>query len=158
MLYCLTNFLYEFENGKSTLNNSALTLLLRNKLCTWLENKHPETFSVSQLSLEIWNRCIVSVYFLMMSEIYENIQSWKCCLFITIYRYSYYIDNQYLVCAQAERVAKKRRVLITATSAAKFWQDLVLLSLWRRISYCQKISQIPDWHNHLLIIVSFGKE
>ena len=24
ILYCLTNFLYEFDNGKSTLNNSAL--------------------------------------------------------------------------------------------------------------------------------------
>ena len=24
ILYCLTNFLYEFDHGKSTLNNSAL--------------------------------------------------------------------------------------------------------------------------------------
>ena len=24
ILYCFTNFLYEFDNGKSTLNNSAL--------------------------------------------------------------------------------------------------------------------------------------
>ena len=36
-----------------------LRLLLRNKLCTWHENKLPETFSVGQLSREIWNRCIV---------------------------------------------------------------------------------------------------
>ena len=36
-----------------------LCLLLRNKLCTWRENKRPETFSVGQLSWEIWNRCIV---------------------------------------------------------------------------------------------------
>ena len=35
-----------------------LRLLLRNKLCTWHENKLPETFSVGQLSREIWNRCI----------------------------------------------------------------------------------------------------
>ena len=25
IIYCLTNFLYEFNNGKSTLNDSALT-------------------------------------------------------------------------------------------------------------------------------------
>ena len=35
-----------------------LRFLLRNKLCTWHENKLPETFSVGQLLREIWNRCI----------------------------------------------------------------------------------------------------
>ena len=35
-----------------------LRLLQRNKLCTWHENKRPETFSLGKLSREIWNRCI----------------------------------------------------------------------------------------------------
>ena len=35
-----------------------LRLLLRNKLCSWHEDKLPETFSVGQLSREIWKRCI----------------------------------------------------------------------------------------------------
>ena len=45
-----------------------LRLLLRNKLCTWYENKLPETFSVGQLSREIWNRCIAMVFALHWSS------------------------------------------------------------------------------------------
>ena len=58
-LHCLTNFLYEFDNGKSTLNNSALTFAAEEQaLNLKRENKRPETFSVGQLSGEIWNKCI----------------------------------------------------------------------------------------------------